>query len=369
MSHQTEEVSEVVPPTTASSSTEEPSSTQSNTTPRKKQLTDEEKREILRRRRLEKIKNQGESRMTKLMYGDAVASDSPAKSNPVASTTNNEGDNQPGSCTPIRNSHSSTLGSTPASYTPLTPETPEISGSAYRSQMLERNIEMDSPVFKLHNLKNIEKEEKEYHQPFEVKTETITTIPNVDKQQESSPRKTEKPEDLKLTSIDTESELKIDTPRFDKFRPLIVLILAILCAISSIQDNNGVATVTQSNADQDLFSTFFEFFNSMTPIAILLSFEIAMTVPNLFMGKTIFSMQTETALDMFLFAKAVYNGINKVVSDASLFLFTYIVIHSIHAIIINYHHSENMFSQIMEPFVDVTTVVWNQVTQFMTKDH
>ncbi|KAG2378829.1 hypothetical protein C9374_007977 [Naegleria lovaniensis] len=323
-----------------SSSTQPPLSEK----PSRKKLTDEEKREILRKRRAEKIKGNEESRMQKLMYGDSVMMSSSTTENPTVNiNTNDEAGKQ------------TSVWTSPA-------DSQDISNRHPSSTQVTNEINMHSPSFNLHDPKTIHQETKEFTQPIDFSN----LIPVIQPNQEESRRG-----DLHLDTIQVNPSIfsRGRPSTFQRIRPLLVLLLSVFCALSFIINNEGVSISTNSNANiQNVVEQVFALSNKVTPLAVIVTFEIALLLPSLVFGQSVLSMSTDTALDTFLFAKGVWALLNILISDVILFVFIYIVSLSIHNIYKNYEYSRNMFSTIMEPFTDIPTVLWNQLQQIFSKD-
>ncbi|EFC38018.1 predicted protein [Naegleria gruberi] len=239
----------------------------------KRKLTDEEKREILRRRRLEKIKGQGESRMNKIMYGDSAPTTTPSSSTAVENLESKE---------------------------------EKDSSDNNKKEHLHNNLllinqkveEAYSPLFKLHDPKLIEKETREYEQPITIEPSISThdsltsAIPN-------------------LANWDKEASAKAKPGIFEKLRPLFILILSFMCAISTFYHNEKLHFGAAG------LDTLLGYFSQFTPVSVLITFELAIILPGLLSGKSIFSMHTESALDMFLFVKGIWNIVGGSRSDTS----------------------------------------------------
>lgn len=276
----------------------------------KRKLTDEEKREILRRRRLEKIKGQGESRMNKIMYGDSAPTTTPSSSTAVENLESKEekdssAQQQEGTSTqqPVSVENPS-LVSQPSELPSHSHPSPIEALSLLINQKVE---EAYSPLFKLHDPKLIEKETREYEQPITIEP----SISTHDSQQTSAIPN--------LANWDKEASAKAKPGIFEKLRPLFILILSFMCAISTFYHNEKLHFGAEG------LDTLLGYFSQFTPVSVLITFELAIILPGLLSGKSIFSMHTESALDMFLFVKGIWVSVDRFISDIVLFLFVFIV--------------------------------------------
>ncbi|KAF0983028.1 hypothetical protein FDP41_011006 [Naegleria fowleri] len=318
--------------------------------PSRKKLTDEEKREILRKRRAEKIKGNEESRMQKLMYGDS-STYAPSSSSPTETKSENP---------VVNNNNNNNISSIEAGTQPSVIPQPALNTDIQERNNDKENVQK-SPTFKLHDPKTIHHETKEFTQPIDFSN----LIPVIQPNQDESTRG-----DLHLNTIQVNQSIFSRTRPsiLQRIRPWLVVLISVFCALSFIINNEGVTLSTNSNANiQKVVEQVFAFSNKITPLAMILTFEIALLLPSLLFGHSVFSMSTDTPLDTFLYAKSVWAFLNTLVSDVILFIFVYIVSLSIHNIYKNYEHSQNMFSTIMEPFTDVPTVLWNQFGQIFSK--